>query len=1822
MDGFSKLCLAKTIAMASSISSTVLCALALVCCTLFVSVKAFTLSQPRLLLPKPRGDHKVTHVLESDGCLFWQSRRNDVVTVQPINPKETGCATSALLEVRWTGPLRASAEIVATERDTGTVLRCDVSVDNIQKIELVTVDRTMYLNDAPVTLQVAGYDSNDNMFSTLSALTVSWQFLNESCTGTLHQPNLEMLQFANSDYDSPLEIQKLEEQNLRGSLLLTNSIDTGRVCVRAELKNAASLLLSATAVITVVERLHLVPSTAYVVPEQAVTFKVETTNGLTSIADTPYTLGVADSKVGKLQDTDVVVGVKPGDTTVSLGDNAGLLDQQNAPTSYYVVVDPYRLSIDVETCSHQASSKCVLKRGGKYQVQLKLVDSTGNNILLDNLEFKLELPNADEIFKAANSTWATYVPKEVKSSVEFKGEYMGPTNATSETALLTAHRPIQVVDPLSISPPEIFVPWFPGAVAPATFEATGGTGSYRWSTPSQDRLLLDPADKTCQVQPQAIGDWDVVVSDTYQTALSAKAVVHAHTAVKMAFKPGYRATGLNKVLALPLALFDANGREFDITSHVEPSYSASCNAFDVVGSCESNLPCVNVKAIQDGDCEVVAVWRNLTATTTVSTHASLAIVPKDKSMLVTPGASYTLHYTGGPPPSSDRSLYFRKLVTEKRESVSVRRNTVDSSSFIIECKYVGCQTVTVQVGNRAAPGDNDLPLVEEDTAEFCCSIPSKLDLALDFPPEQLDTSSECPDLEANMFKVRNSRSMNVVATAVNKDSRRFDNQSTLVLSWSSTEPSLSKFESQLSATTAQFQLSKQEGVSKVTATGRIGESTISGFLGLHLHNSPVLSPSSLVLLDNPRLEASGTVEFGTGTFNITDPAGFVSVNVQQRNVAVRGQRAGSSSLELEDLCLIPLGEKAKADVSVRKLDSVEVFVKDKVQLHKTLKAEVCLFGEGKEPIPLELYPHITLSPSLSDSKLEPVFLYMADKGDTSMEYKCNGAIFQLTGKQPGMSSITFTATSNSASGSAIASRPRAIQVFSPLSVEPKRLLLLPGACHHVSVVGGPTGDVSTLFQTKMTDIATVDETGLVCGVLPGTTDMSVNVMSTVERSFVLASETVIVQVVLMTSMELKLPSPRLLSGSVVEVHVQPMYNGEPVYGAYILNVAWSTSNSNIAIERSIFHASNVTLAIQPQFHAELNSLYEGYARIEAQTPCDPVYCHPSVRRNSDKLVASTQLQVVPKLRVTNGQDLLLPVGGQHQIETSCDTLPGLRFSVLGSPSTTQRAGLVVDSRGRILTGASAETVVVLVAIVRDDEVVQSQAVHVRVAHVQHLSLRPLVSASSADCNHLPAGESCKVSVVLHDTYGREFSSASGLNLMPQLDVSGIARVESVGDTLLQITGVSWGQALLTVSISGSQNAIANYMVVSVGFGLTPGSARCPVGSTVCFKSSSPLASQSWSVSNGAVATVSNGRIYLKAAGETLVNLHTDERTTSGQLFSSVLSTVAFANAPAAVSNAPGSVTSITVIPQDAQGNLFDAMGACGEATDKQRFFDVSCEVDTQHSAFFEADARFNSETGAYICDLIGLPVPEPKAVNTNALTSNVVVKAVVTLGQARATNSVALPFKPALSATQSCTLNDASSKGDVNSCQVQVFGVDNPSHLDVTVQGAKLSGVRLSGDRMEWSAKSLMLVAVPSSAGPVIDVVLSTPDQRSLSSETVITFTDKASGDSVGVSVFRELAETAPQIIVNTSSGGSWFTALLLLVVVVGAAVILLLCSALKSDNTPKQSVIDAPRRTYVRAATAAPMPRPATSTGGLTPRPASAGMRTRNIRTAIPGAR
>lgn len=303
--------------------------------------------------------------------IYRSSSRVDLVQITTVYEPGTMCSYKAVVTSLTKEKQRNTAVVLAEDVSTKEVLRCDVILDVIHKLGVLTTTRELYLEEAPETFELWAQDSKGNAFTTLEGITFNWEILSqnyrsidtiETSTSTPEDPSwkqvLQFLTFGQSKFhDVPKSVEKFEDLGLRGYMVLLEGINTGTASVKVKLPHVEYRHVTEITVdIIVVANLLLDPLNVHMLVGDQITFTVlQLKQGrLQEISlNSQYYLETEDKETAIINGR-IITGISVGITFVALKDRnlpAYKLSNNESkpplPKASITVVIPYKLSLSL-----------------------------------------------------------------------------------------------------------------------------------------------------------------------------------------------------------------------------------------------------------------------------------------------------------------------------------------------------------------------------------------------------------------------------------------------------------------------------------------------------------------------------------------------------------------------------------------------------------------------------------------------------------------------------------------------------------------------------------------------------------------------------------------------------------------------------------------------------------------------------------------------------------------------------------------------------------------------------------------------------------------------------------------------------------------------------------------------------------------------------------------------------------------------------------------------------------------------------------------------------------------------------------------------------------------------------------------------------------------------------------------------------------------------------------------------------------------------------------------------------------------------------------
>uniref|UniRef100_A0A182Q5Y5 BIG2 domain-containing protein n=1 Tax=Anopheles farauti TaxID=69004 RepID=A0A182Q5Y5_9DIPT len=791
------------------------------------SASATKLNYPRVLLPI--FDHiSVNFTLEvvEKGCFKWTSSRLDLIQITPsYDDIEEDCSYRVVVTVINKEKRRNTAIVLAEDLATGEVLRCDVILDVIDQLGVLTTTRELYLEEAPETFELWAQDAQGNAFTTLEGIEFNWQIASHRSHDTRHvgagdsswSQVLRFLTFSESKFHVvPRAIERLEAAGVQGYMVLLEGINTGSARVTARLPHAEYSHVPPVDVnIMVLANLILNPSDVYILPGDTIEFKVlQLKQGkLYEIAlNSQYYLEIEDETYASIGGNEAK-GLRVGRTFVLLRDrnvphdtNTGN-DEANSkatlPKASLTVVDPKKLTINL--LPHY---NWVTVEGESHEIALSLFTQDDHQITL-GAKYKIQSTFDETLF---------YPLRVTTNGSSIFGETIatGSSPVTGKFEKLTAKAEMVVYKRLAIVPPEVILPFDPNLRRQKLqFTASGGDGAYSWSSQdanvvaiSQTGLAEARMDQIKGANDMANGESELAKVTQVRVAMSRN--VRIFVTAQVMFLPPIKLevvrynfeTVLKDYVRLHVGLWARyNGTLKPFTScenlHFELEFSNPIFMTETVAAGHQEEPLANgacrilyLRSTMVGQTSLKITYRYfdklLTDHVTLNVFEQLAIESPVENEVVLPlGASRNLFYYNGPERiyNSEAELQRQLVYDHKALDVTEVGSGFSNDKHILRalCKKLGDFELKLEVFNTLnAP--NVVPYVTEFVTKVYCVKPRFVNL---ITADKVKTG--CPlERRNSMMHVKTADSAEQMAIDIevlDVQNRKLANISSLLLDW-------------------------------------------------------------------------------------------------------------------------------------------------------------------------------------------------------------------------------------------------------------------------------------------------------------------------------------------------------------------------------------------------------------------------------------------------------------------------------------------------------------------------------------------------------------------------------------------------------------------------------------------------------------------------------------------------------------------------------------------------------------------------------------------------------------------------------------------------------------------------------------------------------------------------------------------------------------------------------------------------------------------------------------------------------------------------------
>ncbi|KAL8184556.1 UNVERIFIED_CONTAM: hypothetical protein K2H54_020351, partial [Gekko kuhli] len=541
---------------------------------------AYKLNVPKVLLPFSR-DKRVPFVLGAEGgCYSWDSTRHDTVTIEPVYENGTTCSRRALLTTCSTQATKLASVVMAEEIVTGHLLRCDVIVDLIDHVEIISRTREIYVEDSPLELSVRALDAEGNTFSSLEGMEFEWSIAKDDEMENLElSSKIRILKYSEAEYSPPDYIVEMEREEKQGDRILVSGIKTGAAVIKVRIQEPSYKKVAAAMVrLLVLENIFLMPSyDVSLLVGAYIRYKIgKVVQGKITEAELPlehYELQLRDeAKAPGGSDLLPVAELDVDTATVT----AMQLGQVN-------------LVFVHKSFSVQPGNRWILEVKRAYTITVEVYDKSSSKIYpSDNLRITHRFPGEhfEEVTSFVNGTY--HIVRILKDGVSIiKASLVSVLLQSGLEDFLLApishEQEVKIYLPIKLTPSFLAFPHHPlDALYRYRVQVTGGSGNFTWTSSNQTVATV-----TVKGVVTAGNSGDYRLGHRLQRILSGaiklQFPVHVLKLSKMELLPFHADVEIGQTLEAPLMMYHTEKETGETTAFTDCSLLALDVSMDKQG---------------------------------------------------------------------------------------------------------------------------------------------------------------------------------------------------------------------------------------------------------------------------------------------------------------------------------------------------------------------------------------------------------------------------------------------------------------------------------------------------------------------------------------------------------------------------------------------------------------------------------------------------------------------------------------------------------------------------------------------------------------------------------------------------------------------------------------------------------------------------------------------------------------------------------------------------------------------------------------------------------------------------------------------------------------------------------------------------------------------------------------------------------------------------------------------------------------------------------------------------------------------------------------
>ncbi|XP_026140862.1 nuclear pore membrane glycoprotein 210-like isoform X2 [Carassius auratus] len=1283
---------------------------------------------------------------------------------------------------------------------SGHILRCDVTINRIESIQVVTTVRQIFTDDPPLQLSVRAFDSEGNTFSCLAGLKFNWWLAKESDA----EQTVRFVRHHDAGYTPPPHILSLEAAGQRGDSVLLYGIHSGSALIKVSFLHPEHKHVEAASVtLFVIDRLHLSPvGDTYLLQGSTIRYTLWKTEqeGETEVtlSEEGYGLDV-DGYKGRMYDHDIisveqetatVTGLKLGHATLRVTHNnlPPQITSQLPRTSVYVVKPSY-MTLGIK----EEEDRWVLETGRQYCLTVHIHDNKGRvvhlsqNVVIDVEETEglvtLEsLSDPDCRLLKTIKKGKTLIQASLYSIVSEDGEYWPVVPP------IRVHQEVEIYQPLTLQPSVIVFPWQPhNKLYQHNIQLEGGSGSVTWEV--SDSEIATVTVKGLVIAGKRKGQAEIQVSDSRNILHKVVGKVMVVTPARLQLITQRGECHVGDRIVIPFALWgiqdppntcSQNSILFSETVNLQCGESlledrnlvfvTDCSQLSLhvqtepagifthmsgslspgAGFCGG----VHMEALSRGHAVVTITVElegcNISETTTLVAYSPLKSLVSE--VLLSVGSSHVVIFEGGPQPWAPAPLcFFSDIEVQPEGGVTVEVLSPAEAmparyAYQVTCTTVGEQWLVFRCGNNPGPLSK-IPTVEESRVQVVCGVPASLSLSLlssPFSPSSVHYSCSQPRYPFGLLSVSSTRDATLQLSVFDQKGVQFDNYTSCSVRWTSSDPGLLSL-------SPQFTIKEDDRLTQMgyklhvlQAHGQTGAVTVNVTLTCpEMLTAPVSQCVNLRLVDDVQWTRHSVTLFNhpkvTEILTLIHGSGHFHVNLQDNQLASINQE-NSNVIQVS-----PLQSGSSVlmahDLCLTSDPAVASFLVSDI---KDFQIDFISTIEVKHSVAVRVRVlDSNNQPFLQHYLLLMNLMFIPSSSIISVED--TGPVdkysvgFRVTGLTVGVVSLHLSAVDGH--GRVISSSHKNVQVYPPFNLQPHKLTLAVGSVRQVKWEGGPHPQYGVKFSVSDSSIAVVTEIGLVRGVAVGVVKLRAALQTqNTEASPTFLQDEVEVEVFNLTAVRIQAPLVTLSVGTEMPVYVMGSDSSQnPLSLGSVesgLSFHWSLSKVGV-LEIKPRHAQ-VGISVSPSHSFSVMVRARAPGRTSLKVCVQLQQLDTSNTSLSDHLTDEIQILVFEEMQLTAGSpgSILMSPLSQYLLQSNKDSVCPVHYTFSRCISG---AGLVtINNEGVLRTGPDTGLAILEVHAMDICGINQTLLISVEVSTAWFVQILTVSSVNSNSDRALPA----------------------------------------------------------------------------------------------------------------------------------------------------------------------------------------------------------------------------------------------------------------------------------------------------------------------------------------------------------------------------------------------------------------------------------------------------------------------------------------------------